>query len=247
MHTSAEFHVLAERAYADALEYREAAETAAEPRKVVLLKWAENREADAKFYLSRISVLRTCLVQDCDNDVFKKGYCSSHYHRVSRYGDPLMGRTSPGEPEKFLQQALSSNTDDCIDWPYAKAGAGYGVIQFGEGLRFYVHRFICETVKGVAPSDVHQAAHSCGRGAEGCINPRHLRWATPAENIADKFEHGTTGRGEKGGMAKLTDRQVLEIRELRSKGETEKNVSKIFNVSRSQISRITKRENWSHI
>lgn len=53
MHTAAEFHVLAEKAYADALEYYVEAVTASGVRKQMLLKWAESREEDGDFYESR--------------------------------------------------------------------------------------------------------------------------------------------------------------------------------------------------
>ncbi len=39
MHTAAEYHVLAEQAYADALEYYVEAVTASGVRKQMLLKW----------------------------------------------------------------------------------------------------------------------------------------------------------------------------------------------------------------
>lgn len=43
----------------------------------------------------------TCAVTDCESPAFRKGYCSSHHHRWSRYGDPLSGgpfrtRYAPG-------------------------------------------------------------------------------------------------------------------------------------------------------
>lgn len=56
MHTAAEYHVLAEQAYADALEYYVEAVTASGVRKQMLLKWAENREQDGDFYESRAEI-----------------------------------------------------------------------------------------------------------------------------------------------------------------------------------------------
>jgi AICAR transformylase/IMP cyclohydrolase PurH len=56
MHTASEYHALAEKAYADALEYYVEAVTAAGVRKQMLLKWAENREQDGDFYESRAEI-----------------------------------------------------------------------------------------------------------------------------------------------------------------------------------------------
>lgn len=33
---------------------------------------------------------------------------------------------------------------------------------------------MCELVYGKPPMPKHQAAHNCGKGNLGCINPKHL-------------------------------------------------------------------------
>lgn len=53
VHTAAEYHLFAEKAYADSLEYYVEAVTAEGARKQMLLKWAEQREQDGAFYESR--------------------------------------------------------------------------------------------------------------------------------------------------------------------------------------------------
>lgn len=53
MHTALEYHLLAEKAYADSLEYYVEAVTADGVRKQMLLKWGQQREEDAAFYESR--------------------------------------------------------------------------------------------------------------------------------------------------------------------------------------------------
>jgi hypothetical protein len=35
--------------------------------------------------------IQTCLVETCDSQSLTKGYCSSHYARLRRHGDPLKG------------------------------------------------------------------------------------------------------------------------------------------------------------
>jgi len=50
MSSSAELMAFAQTADDDAAEYRGIAETASEPRRSMLLKWAENREEHADFY-----------------------------------------------------------------------------------------------------------------------------------------------------------------------------------------------------
>jgi hypothetical protein len=56
------------------------------------------------------------------------------------------------------------------------------------------HRVMCEIAHGPKPAPGFVAAHTCGKGREGCVNPRHLRWASQKENMADKLLHGTSNR-----------------------------------------------------
>ncbi len=53
MHTADEYRSLADKAYADSLEYYVEAVTAAGVRKQMLLKWGQQRDEDAAFYESR--------------------------------------------------------------------------------------------------------------------------------------------------------------------------------------------------
>jgi DNA-binding NarL/FixJ family response regulator len=82
------------------------------------------------------------------------------------------------------------------------------------------------------------AAHSCGRRA--CVNPNHIRWATPAENTADKRIHGTHSIGEQNPMAKLSNAQVCEVRALAANGRKHTEIAKEFGMSNSTISQIVK-------
>ena len=41
---------------------------------------------------------RECAVPGCPARAHARGLCSSHHHRLVRYGDPLVSRYSPGQP-----------------------------------------------------------------------------------------------------------------------------------------------------
>lgn len=85
----------------------------------------------------------------------------------------------------FVEAAVTSSTDECILWPFGKRGR-YGRV-YVNGKTVSVHRYVCERTYGPCPPDKQHAAHRCG--VHLCINPRHVRWATCAENEADKFIH----------------------------------------------------------
>lgn len=102
---------------------------------------------------------------------------------------------------------------------------------------------MCEKAHGEPTSPELDAAHSCG--VRLCINPRHLRWATRAENMADAIEHGTTTRGERHGAHKLEEVDVREILDLLSRGETHESIAVKYGVSRNAITGIANQRNWS--
>ena len=95
----------------------------------------------------------------------------------------------------FLKAHVNYDGDECLLWPFSRNHQGYG--QLGhEGKVLKAHRVMCKLVNGDPPSDEHDAAHSCGRGHDGCIHPKHLSWKTPRENRMDANTHGT-GAGRK--------------------------------------------------
>lgn len=143
---------------------------------------------------------------------------------------------------RFAQAAALTNSLDCILWPFAKDQYGYGRI-CNKGA----HRIVCEIAHGNAPSPKHEAAHSCGNGNLGCINPKHLRWATHLENHADRAWHGTNNAGETHGASKLTNEAVVVIRELFAKGQSKASIARRFGVCESNIRKIINGKSWRHV
>jgi hypothetical protein len=185
-----------------------------------------------------------CSIPDCGKPHDAKGYCSSHYTRMRRHGDPLGGGTSIGDPLRFIHEvALVHTSEDCLLWPYGKNRDGYGKIRI-DGKKFVVSRYVCQLVRGEPPTPDHEASHSCGRGHLGCISPEHLGWKTPAENQADRLVHGTHSRGERCGRAKLTEAAVREILALKGK-ETQLNLAEMFGVSKTAVGSIHTGRNWA--
>ncbi len=100
-----------------------------------------------------------------------------------------------------------------------------------------VHRIILETFIGPCPSGMI-ARHFPDRNPAN-NNVSNLSWGTYRENEADKIIHGTDTRyGERNWRAKLSDRQVDEIRHRRSMGDGLKEMAAFYGVTRATISRI---------
>ena len=144
-----------------------------------------------------------------------------------------------GEHMRFFNEAFVYAGDDCLIWPY--------YIRFA-GKRHGVCPLICELIYGPRPSEKHESAHSCGNGANGCINPKHLRWATAKENHADKIKHGTTSKGERSNTAKLSAVQVHSIRTIHGMlGKSLGELGRQFGVSKQNIRAIVNRQTWRYV
>lgn len=167
-----------------------------------------------------------------------------HYTRFKRHGGPLMTKTAPeGAGMAFLFSAISNVTKGCVNWPYSTSGDGYGQTYY-QGKVVQTHRLICRLVHGEPPTESHQAAHRCGNAS--CVNPAHIRWRTPAQNIAEKEKHGTKLIGVATTSAKLSDSAVKEILALRGQ-ITQKQIANLYGVSSHAIYCIFKNKSWVHI
>jgi hypothetical protein len=75
---------------------------------------------------------------------------------------------------------------------------------------------------------------------------RHKNWRHLDGDEHFPVQHGRA-RGEKSGMAKLTEAQVLEIRSGKFSGWTYSEIAAHFGVSRGLIGHIIRRKIWTHI
>lgn len=184
--------------------------------------------------------MKTCLVADCSKHVHARGFCFAHWYRNHKYGDPLGGPTRKGAALQFYKEVvLPYEGGECLIWPFA-LNHGRGALRIN-GRTNLVSRLVCEAAHGPAPTPKHEAAHNCGRGFQGCVTLKHLRWATHADNMADTLAHGTHNRGERHGMSKLSEDQVREIRA--SRGPLNE-IGAHYGVSPVTVHNIMTRTNW---
>ena len=206
--------------------------------------WRFKKHSDPHFTLPRPHRREnTCSVDGCNDRVTNRGLCCKHYNRLRRHGDPLGGTPSRGHVWEWLVDHVGHKDDTaCLTWPFARIWNGHGHFRRG-GKDRLAHREMCRLAHGEPPTDIHEAAHSCGRAHEGCVNPHHLSWKTPKENHADKLIHGTHNRGARSGSAKLSALQVLQIRGLRG-AATQKQIAQRFGVGVGAIQAILSGKTW---
>lgn len=143
-----------------------------------------------------------------------------------------------GEGMRFLFANVDYDGDDCLSWPLGRDDHGYGMVGF-MGKQQRASRAMCELVNGAPPGPEYEAAHSCGKGHEGCVHPRHLSWKTPAQNRRDAVRHGRY----KAGALTLTPADVDQIRLLRGKA-SQAAIGLMFGVTGETIGKIYRGETW---
>jgi transcriptional regulator with XRE-family HTH domain len=126
--------------------------------------------------------------------------------------------------------------DWCLVWPFGRDKHGRGLMGHN-GESYWAHRFMCQLVKGDPPTPKHTAAHSCGNGHGGCINPHHLDWKTQAENLEDCRAHGTLVRQHGGNVRKVMPEEIRAIRAARG-FQTQAVLAARYGVSEGTISDI---------
>lgn len=138
-----------------------------------------------------------------------------------------------GKGIAFLRAHVADEDGDCLIWPMSRNKNGYALFGF-EGKLLWAHRFICEMVHGPAPSPNLQAAHSCGRGKDGCVHPKHLSWKTKSGNLLDAVAHGTHAGNVYGNRGQLKPAQVTAIRRL--KGQmTQEQIALAFGITEPTV------------
>lgn len=147
--------------------------------------------------------------------------------------------------ERFWSKVLQSEDEGgCWEWQAYCNPNGYGKFRLN-GKKVYAHRFAYEDINNKKIGERMCILHSCDNPK--CVNPAHLREGTHLDNITDMINKNRQAitRGESNGNCKLTELQVVEIRE-KSHLKTHQ-LALEYGVSSSAIQHIISRRIWKHI
>jgi hypothetical protein len=165
-----------------------------------------------------------CTVNDCARPIRARGWCTKHWSRWRRKGDPLddspRGKRPIAASARFWPKVNKGET--CWLWQGAVA-TGYGVFNAGSGKAVYAHRFAYEELVGPIPNGL-TLDHLCR--TPRCVNPEHLEPVTQAENSRR--------------AAKVTQADVDAMRQRWSAGESQASIAASFGVNSGTVSRIVR-------
>lgn len=194
-----------------------------------------------------------CWVEWCKNKYYAKWYCAKHYQRLTRW-KMLSVQDRKWHHwvwlEKFWNnidknwQSITPVWTPCWIWKWWTTHRWYWVVYL-ENKNKRVHCLSWELHNWLYDKKL-QVCHKCDTPA--CCNPEHLFLWTAKENAQDKVRKwrafSWNHKWEKCAQAKLTEKQVLNIRsDIRSNRE----IWREYNMDFSSISDIKRRKTWKHI
>lgn len=133
---------------------------------------------------------------------------------------------------------LSASPEACWIWKGSFNSNGYGWHFIGSE-RIYAHVFAL-TRKQLKPSPNHFACHTCDNPA--CVNPNHLYWGTPQENMTDMYNRKRNGQHKI--LKKLSKEQVIEIYNATG---TMRDIATRYGVSRQTVCNIKNKQGYAFL
>lgn len=145
---------------------------------------------------------------------------------------------------RYFDKHWKLNPDNgCHEWLLHLTKDGYGRIRIGS-QKVTAHRMMFEIANGPIPEGL-QVCHRCDN--RKCVNVDHLFLGTNFENHQDAKRKGRKAFGERQGLRKLTEGEVISIRERYKIGIKQSELASMFKVSQPVISQIVLCKTWRHL
>ena len=168
------------------------------------------------------------------------GDAFSRATRAQRADPIVQSLHSPRDVARFWSKVDKHGAKGCWLWRGNTRPSGYGVFTI-RGKQVPAHRYGYMLAHGALDPDLH-VLHACD--VPGCVNGKHLRAGTAADNAQDRIDRKRVARGERHPGAKLTDADVRAIR--RSK-ESANSIAKRKGLSATTVCRIRRGVAWKHV
>lgn len=166
----------------------------------------------------------------------KSKFCSRDCYGVNNA--KRLASIRPNFVDKFW--SFVDKSGDCWEWTSLRDRDGYGLFNY----KRVSYRAARESLKmsGVAVADDEYCCHKCDNPL--CVRPDHLYAGTPKQNMRDAIERGRLQVGENHYAAKLTEKDVLEIRACEG---TLASIGERYGVNPSNVGMIRAGKTWKHL
>lgn len=127
------------------------------------------------------------------------------------------------------------------------ASSGYALITLrknGKTKSFLLHRIVAKAFIS-NPENKPNVNHIDNDPANNATS--NLEWVTQKENYAHSERQGRNTFGERSGVSKLKEVDVLKIREMYRSGSLKADIANIFSITTANVVYIVSRKTWKHI
>jgi len=138
---------------------------------------------------------------------------------------------------KRFWNKFDKKENGCWEWNGSlnKKINGYGNFYYNH-KPILSHRFSYTFYNGDIPNNM-KVCHKCDNPS--CVNPEHLFLGTQSDNIVDSIKKGRFPQSGKNGggkkLRKLTDKQIIKIKNDLKNGVYQKDIAKKYNVTQTTI------------
>lgn len=177
--------------------------------------------------------------QWADVEGYEGRYSVSSYGRVKS-----LSRTSPRETKRFNYPLPIKGR---IRKLYVRQRYHVVTLSNKKVITYLVHRLVAQAFIP-NPQNKPFINHKDGNPANNHVS--NLEWCTHGENMQHAHDTGLIAnnpKGEKHYFSRVNEKQVLEIRKLKSQGVRSVDIARKFGLHPATIGDITKRRSWNHI
>ncbi len=196
--------------------------------------------------------------EDCDRLAKARGMCHKHYLRWWKSTPPRERQSPIPPPRPTPEQRFWAKVDKhgpvplacpdlgpCWMWTGSRRRSGHGQFAVRRGLTVPASEFSLQLVCGYFAPERLITCHRCDNPP--CVNPSHLYYGTYQDNANDAWARGRMPVGSQRAAARMTEAQVVELRERYAAGADLRLLAAEYGVATSTAHLTVLGHKWKHV